>query len=59
MGSFLVNEFLGFIDIKPLSKAIAKSLSGPDTILKGLLVQGMRTVGLVANLIYKAKNYNV
>jgi len=59
VGSFLVNEFLGFIDIKPLSKAIAKSLSGPNTILKGLLVQGMRTVGLVANLIYKAKNYNV
>ena len=55
VGSYHVNKFLGFIDIKPVSKVISQSLAGPSTILKSALVLCMRVVGVVANLIYSLR----
>jgi hypothetical protein len=56
VGSYHVNQFLGWLDFKPLTKVIAKSLSGPSTVLKKSLHTAMRAVGVVANLIYKTRN---
>jgi hypothetical protein len=55
VGSYFVNKFLGFINIKPVSKVIALSLAGPSTILKSALVLCMRAVGVVANLVYSLR----
>ena len=56
VGSYHVNQFLGWLDFKPLTKVIAKSLSGPNTVFKKSLHLIMRVVGVVANLIYKTRN---
>ena len=56
VGSYHVNQFLGWLDFKPLTKVIAKSLSGPSTMFKRSLHLIMRSVGIVANLIYKTRN---
>ena len=56
VGSYHVNEFLGWLDLRPLTKVIARSLSGPTTIFKQSLHLIMRAVGVVANLIYKTRN---
>jgi hypothetical protein len=56
VGSYHVNQFLGWLDLKPLTKVIAKSLSGPNTVFKKSLHSLMRVVGVVANLIYKTRN---
>ena len=52
VGSLWVNEFLGWLNFKPLSKRIAKILAGNDGIAKSTLWAIMRTVGLAANIIY-------
>ena len=56
VGSYHVNKLLGWLDFKPLSKLVAKSLSGPTRPLKQILWAIMRAVGVVANLIYKTRN---
>lgn len=56
IGSYYINELLGWLDFKPLSKVIAGSLAGPNTLFKRGLYAGMRLVGLVTNLVYKIRN---
>jgi hypothetical protein len=56
VGSYHVNRLLGWLDFKPLSKIVANSLSGPTRPLKQILWAVMRTVGVVANLVYKTRN---
>jgi hypothetical protein len=56
VGSYHVNRLLGWLDFKPLSKLVAKSLSGPTRPLKQILWAVMKAAGVIANLIYKTRN---
>lgn len=56
VGSYYVNHVLGLMDFKPLTKFIARTLSGPDTLSKRTLFLGLRAVGLVAGLTHKIRN---
>jgi hypothetical protein len=56
VGSYHVNKLLSWLDLKPLSKIVANSLSGPTRPLKQILWAVMRAVGVIANLVYKTRN---
>lgn len=56
VGSYYVNHVLGLLDFKPLTKLIARTLIGPETIPKRTLFAGLRLVGLIAGLIHKIRN---
>lgn len=56
VGSYYVNHVLGLLDVKPLTKFIAHTLIGPETLVKRTLFVGLRLVGLIAGLIHKIRN---
>ena len=56
VGSYYVNHVLGLLDFKPLTKFIAKTLIGPETLSKRTLFAALRLVGLIAGLIHKIKD---
>jgi len=56
LGSYYVNHVLGLLDFKPLTKFIAHTLIGPETLAKRTLFAGLRLVGLIAGLIHKIRN---
>jgi hypothetical protein len=56
VGSYYVNHVLGLLDFKPLTKFIAHTLIGPETLAKRTLFAALRAVGVIAGLIHKIRN---
>jgi hypothetical protein len=56
VGSYYVNHVLGLLDFKPLTKFIAHTLIGPETLAKRTLFAALRSVGVIAGLIHKIRN---
>jgi len=58
-GSYLINRFVGWMDIKLLSKLIGSILTSEDTISRKVFIIAMKAVGSIANTYYALRKKNV